>query len=156
MESTTGLPNPKKLGKNGKLLPFSPFPFHPASTSFTGGSGGEPIEEQPLWLDDLLNDSETISHRGHRRSASDSYAYLGEAAVALSLDDESEFVNAYFGSSPASQNVAKFKDLDSNFSQTKVNSLAHNNIYDHLLFAKQTARSNLHETVDFAGVRCRT
>lgn len=68
------------------------------------------MEEQPLWLDDLLNDSETIPHMGHRRSASESYACLGEAAVALSLDDEPGFVNAYFGSS---QNLAKLNDLDS-------------------------------------------
>ncbi|KAK4483880.1 hypothetical protein RD792_011089 [Penstemon davidsonii] len=37
------------------------------------------IEEQPSWLDDLLNDSETtfIHKVGHRRSASDSLTYFG-------------------------------------------------------------------------------
>lgn len=35
------------------------------------------IEEQPLWLDDLLNEPETPVRRGaHRRSTSDSFAYL--------------------------------------------------------------------------------
>ncbi|URE29622.1 bZIP transcription factor domain containing protein [Musa troglodytarum] len=35
------------------------------------------IEEQPLWLDDLLNEPETPARRGaHRRSTSDSFAYL--------------------------------------------------------------------------------
>ncbi|XP_031380936.1 uncharacterized protein At4g06598 isoform X1 [Punica granatum] len=35
------------------------------------------IEEQPSWLDDLLNEPETPVRRGgHRRSSSDSFAYL--------------------------------------------------------------------------------
>ncbi|CAL9109955.1 unnamed protein product [Musa acuminata var. zebrina] len=35
------------------------------------------IEEQPLWLDDLLNEPETPVRKGaHRRSTSDSFAYL--------------------------------------------------------------------------------
>ncbi|KAL8485921.1 hypothetical protein ACS0TY_027997 [Phlomoides rotata] len=97
------------------FLPMSPFSFPPdpkpvsdssrlesgSSSKFLEGvshhqrcsSEGFPIEEQPSWLDDLLNE-DTIFHRGHRRSVSDSYAYLG---------DESEFVNAYFGASTTSQ-----------------------------------------------------
>ncbi|CAI9114868.1 OLC1v1015680C1 [Oldenlandia corymbosa var. corymbosa] len=35
------------------------------------------IEEQPHWLDDLLNEPDTQIHRNHRRSASDTFAYLG-------------------------------------------------------------------------------
>lgn len=35
------------------------------------------VEEQPSWLDDLLNEPETPVRRGgHRRSSSDSFAYL--------------------------------------------------------------------------------
>lgn len=38
------------------------------------------IQEQPLWLDDLLEDSEGASKKGsHRRSASDSFTYLENA-----------------------------------------------------------------------------
>lgn len=36
--------------------------------------------EQPSWLDDLLNEPETLVHRGHRRSLSDSSTYLGPVA----------------------------------------------------------------------------
>ena len=107
MESTTRL---TKHSENGKLLPFYHFPYHPASTTFSMGGKSThqnfPVEEQPAWLDDLLNDSDALFHRGHRRAVSDSCAYMGAAADAL--DDESEFVNAYFGSSP-----------DNTFNQTK-------------------------------------
>lgn len=73
------------------------------------------IDEQPSWLDDLLNDSETIFHRGHRRSASDSYAYLGEE-----VGDESQFVNAYFGASTISQKPEHYNDIKGNsMAQTK-------------------------------------
>lgn len=38
------------------------------------------MQEQPLWLDDLLEDSEGTSKKGsHRRSASDSFTYLENA-----------------------------------------------------------------------------
>ncbi|KAF7141298.1 hypothetical protein RHSIM_Rhsim06G0113800 [Rhododendron simsii] len=36
--------------------------------------------EQPSWLDDLLNEPETLVYRGHRRSSSDSSTYLGPVA----------------------------------------------------------------------------
>lgn len=95
MESTGGL---AKAGESGKLLPFPHFPMHPIESG--GKSNAAVVEEQPSWLDDLLNDSDALFHRGqHRRSASDSCAYLGAAADPLAMDDESEFVNAYFGSS---------------------------------------------------------
>ncbi|KAL9269454.1 hypothetical protein AKJ16_DCAP20730 [Drosera capensis] len=37
------------------------------------------LEEQPSWLDELLNEPETPVRRGHRRSSSDSFAYLDAA-----------------------------------------------------------------------------
>ncbi|KAK9167769.1 hypothetical protein Scep_002960 [Stephania cephalantha] len=38
------------------------------------------IEEQPLWLDELLNEPETpVRRAGHRRSSSDSFTYLDVA-----------------------------------------------------------------------------
>ncbi|XP_075074251.1 uncharacterized protein At4g06598-like [Nicotiana tabacum] len=41
------------------------------------------IEEQPSWLDDLLNEPETPVRRGsHRRSSSDSFAYFDAANIA--------------------------------------------------------------------------
>lgn len=46
------------------------------------------VEELPFWLDDLLNEPETPASRksGHRRSASDSYAYL-DVSNATNLTD---------------------------------------------------------------------
>ncbi|XP_043713611.1 uncharacterized protein At4g06598-like [Telopea speciosissima] len=84
-------------GKQSLLPPKSPFPSIPSSygdygTSSAIGSKGIPkpreghrhhqrtssesflIEEQPSWLDDLLNEPETPVRRGHRRSSSDSLA----------------------------------------------------------------------------------
>ncbi|KAJ4833059.1 hypothetical protein Tsubulata_001031 [Turnera subulata] len=41
------------------------------------------IEEQPSWLDDLLNEPETpVRKGGHRRSSSDSFAYIDVANTA--------------------------------------------------------------------------
>ncbi|KAL3641430.1 hypothetical protein CASFOL_016398 [Castilleja foliolosa] len=61
------------------------------------------MEEQPSWLDDLLNETETsvndLQRGHHRRSASDSYAYFGEAEDKFTLEDESKYVNSLFGTS---------------------------------------------------------
>lgn len=116
MESTSGR---AKSRENGKLLPFSHFSSHPHPAA---SMQSVIEEEQPSWLDDLLSDTRTLFHRGHRRSASDSCAYLG--AEAFVLDDESEFVNAYFGSPPGPKNLEKkFKQADMD---TKVKPSFHN------------------------------
>ncbi|XP_039068584.1 uncharacterized protein At4g06598-like [Hibiscus syriacus] len=40
------------------------------------------IEEQPSWFDDLLNEPETPVHKGsHRRSSSDSFAYIDPSSA---------------------------------------------------------------------------
>lgn len=51
------------------------------------------VEELPFWLDDLLNEPESPARKsGHRRSASDSYAYLDVAnATNTSLVLQSDF-----------------------------------------------------------------
>ncbi|KAL2928489.1 hypothetical protein RDABS01_023243 [Bienertia sinuspersici] len=88
-------------GKNSLLPPKSPFPsITPSYTDFVPNSvlGSKPaskcrdgttyhqrtsseslIEEQPSWLDELLNEPETPVRRGHRRSSSDSFAYFDAA-----------------------------------------------------------------------------
>ncbi|XP_068647740.1 uncharacterized protein At4g06598-like [Aristolochia californica] len=87
-------------GKQSFLPPKSPFPSvspsypdYGASSSIGSKAIEKPrngsrahqrtssesflIEEQPSWLDDLLNEPETPVRRpGHRRSSSDSFAYL--------------------------------------------------------------------------------
>ncbi|KAL0351331.1 UNVERIFIED_CONTAM: hypothetical protein Scaly_1521800 [Sesamum calycinum] len=124
MEGANGLSNLKTLAYTSRCVPLSPYPFLSTSTSYSDSSLVESkgnvkcqesvnnhhrcssesflIEEQPSWLDDLLNESDTLIHRGHhRRSASDSYAYLGEAAETF--------------------------NINSNSSETKTNSLAEKN-----------------------------
>ncbi|KAK2966072.1 hypothetical protein RJ640_025568 [Escallonia rubra] len=59
------------------------------------------IEEQPSWLDELLNEPETPVRRGHRRSSSDSFAYMDAAANAAANVDY------------ASQDEYKVKNLPS-------------------------------------------
>lgn len=87
-------------GKHALLPPKSPFPsISPAYTDYVPGgvigsramqkpregnahhqrtsSESFLMEEQPSWLDDLLNEPETPVRRGgHRRSSSDSFAYI--------------------------------------------------------------------------------
>ncbi|KAA3453989.1 bZIP_1 domain-containing protein [Gossypium australe] len=65
------------------------------------------IEEQPSWLDDLLNEPETPVRRGgHRRSSSDSFAYI-DVSNGPNLDyaaqDEYGYKNMISGLSWASQ-----------------------------------------------------
>ncbi|KAL0314133.1 UNVERIFIED_CONTAM: hypothetical protein Sangu_2257700 [Sesamum angustifolium] len=150
MEGANGLSNLKTLAYTSRCVPLSPYPFLSTSTSYSDSSLVESkgnvkcqesvnnhhrcssesflIEEQPSWLDDLLNESDTLIHRGHhRRSASDSYAYLGEAAETFNISEESKYVDANFGTSTRSQNLLHYKDVDSNSSETKTNSLAEKN-----------------------------
>lgn len=45
------------------------------------------IEEQPFWLDDLLNEPESPIRKGaHRRSSSDSFSYMDVSDVAYNID----------------------------------------------------------------------
>ncbi|XP_073276618.1 uncharacterized protein At4g06598-like [Primulina huaijiensis] len=75
------------------------------------------LEKQPSWLDDLLNDSEIFIHKGHRRSASDSYAYLGDAAEKFSIRGKSQYESLFIG------NLAPQKDVYSTSIDNKINSL---------------------------------
>ncbi|CAN8244843.1 unnamed protein product [Cochlearia groenlandica] len=59
------------------------------------------VEEPPFWLDDLLNEPESpVRKCGHRRSSSDSYAYLDAAnAKNISLTLQNDFSYRNIGSS---------------------------------------------------------
>ncbi|PKA66763.1 Uncharacterized protein AXF42_Ash003418 [Apostasia shenzhenica] len=79
--------------KQSFLPPKSPFPSAgaPKLTDVPGqhqrtSSESFLIEEQPSWLDELLNEPETPVQRGHRRSSSDSFAFL-DVAYAYSNAD---------------------------------------------------------------------
>ncbi|XP_051146517.1 uncharacterized protein At4g06598 [Andrographis paniculata] len=91
-------------GKSSLLPPKSPFPsISPTYTEFIPSSAIGPkahtagmprdgnshqrtssesflMVEQPSWLDELLEEPETPMRRGHRRSSSDSFAYLDSSA----------------------------------------------------------------------------
>ncbi|XP_008445999.2 uncharacterized protein At4g06598 isoform X2 [Cucumis melo] len=59
------------------------------------------MEEQPSWLDDLLNEPETpVQRGGHRRSSSDSFAYLDAGNVSNEnyTQDDSQCKNMYLPS----------------------------------------------------------
>lgn len=64
------------------------------------------VEELPFWLDDLLNEPESpVRKCGHRRSSSDSYAYLGMANaknISLTLQNDFSYRDNTNGSSSSS------------------------------------------------------
>ncbi|KAL5701071.1 hypothetical protein ACHQM5_026449 [Ranunculus cassubicifolius] len=103
-KGSTNFRNMQYNGRQSLLPPRSPFPIlSPAyadygSSSAIGakGSAQKPkdghrhhhqrtssesflIEEQPSWVEELLDEPDTPVRRGHRRSSSDSYAYLDAA-----------------------------------------------------------------------------
>ncbi|CAH9058666.1 unnamed protein product [Cuscuta europaea] len=103
--SSSSIRNAMYNGKNSLLPPKSPFPsispsyILPTITTQKNNPVQKPnnhhqrtssesflMDEQPSWLDDLLNeDPDTPVRRGaHRRSSSDSFAYLDAAASNLS------------------------------------------------------------------------
>ncbi|GFY85281.1 hypothetical protein Acr_04g0000190 [Actinidia rufa] len=66
--------------------------------------------EQPLWIDDLLNEPETIIHKGHRRSSSDSSAYLGSVTKLFSTNEENNQKDSIVEPSWGSQNLVHLMD----------------------------------------------
>ncbi|XP_076881310.1 uncharacterized protein At4g06598-like [Bidens hawaiensis] len=126
-------------GKHSLLPPKSPFPStapsyadYVSNSAIGPGPKGPPkyregnphhqrtssesvlIEEQPDWLDDLLNEPETPVKRGHRRSSSDSFAYM-EAANAAYNEYQAQTGNRLRNLSPApswgSQDFDLYKDF---------------------------------------------
>ncbi|CAI9103802.1 OLC1v1002360C1 [Oldenlandia corymbosa var. corymbosa] len=129
-------------GRNSLLPPKSPFPstapsfvdYIPSSVIGQKGtikaregysnhqrtsSESLVIEEQPSWLDELLNEPETPVRRGgHRRSSSDSFAYI-DAANAVGADyvtqDDIRFHNMMPVASWGSQEVDHYRDAQRPF-----------------------------------------
>lgn len=105
MANTKGSSSFRNMPYNGRqslLPPRSPFPSISScyadygSSSAVGAKGSQKpkdgsrhhqrtssesflIEEQPSWVEELLDEPDTPVRRGHRRSSSDSYAYLDAA-----------------------------------------------------------------------------
>ncbi|KAM7482155.1 hypothetical protein LguiB_006738 [Lonicera macranthoides] len=139
MANSKGPSNVRNMMYNGKhslLPPKSPFPSIPSSyveyiPNPPIGPKGVPktreghshhqrtssesvlIEEQPSWLDELLDEPETPVRRGHRRSSSDSFAYV-DAAIAANIDyavqDEYKCKNLASVPSWGSQDFDRYKD----------------------------------------------
>lgn len=72
------------------------------------------IEEQPLWLDDLLNEPDTPVRRGgHRRSSSDSFAYIDSvnaSNMGYANQDEHKYKNFMPIPSWSSQDFERSKE----------------------------------------------
>ncbi|KAJ9158938.1 hypothetical protein P3X46_024480 [Hevea brasiliensis] len=72
------------------------------------------MEEQPSWLDDLLNEPETPVRRGgHRRSSSDSFAYIdvtNTSNIDYAAQDEYRYKNMMMVPSWGSQDFDFLKD----------------------------------------------
>ncbi|XP_010522994.1 PREDICTED: uncharacterized protein At4g06598 isoform X2 [Tarenaya hassleriana] len=72
------------------------------------------MEEQPSWLDDLLNEPETpVRKGGHRRSSSDSFAYVDAANVSdmhYSLWDDGRNKNSFAGHARGPKEFDDLKD----------------------------------------------
>ncbi|KAK6136521.1 hypothetical protein DH2020_029757 [Rehmannia glutinosa] len=129
-------------GKNSLLPPKSPFPsISPSYTEYIPSSAIGPktlpkprdvnshhqrtssesflIEEQPSWLDELLDEPETPVRRGgHRRSSSDSFAYIDVSNVGsmnyVGQDDNNRYKNMSPVYSWGSQDFDIYRDARQN------------------------------------------
>ncbi|CAA2993686.1 Transcription factor RF2a [Olea europaea subsp. europaea] len=125
-------------GKNSLLPPKSPFPsIYSSYADYIPSSGVGPkglpkprgenshhqrtssesflMEEQPSWFDELLNEPETPVRRGgHRRSSSDSFAYIDTTNVGSTnyvTPDNNEFKNLNSVPSWGSQCFEFYRDI---------------------------------------------
>lgn len=142
MESLRGPASLRNPGKQPYLPPKSPFPSTVAQAYGDHGLTGSRavpkrdgprqhqrtssesflIEEQPLWLDDLLNEPETPVKRAvHRRSSSDSFAYLDGARICSNFNnlDQEECRQRTIAPIPlwGSQEFEHFKNVQPYFAE---------------------------------------
>ncbi|KAM5574413.1 uncharacterized protein ABKV19_013730 [Rosa sericea] len=137
-KSSSNMRNLMYSGKHPLLPPKSPFPsvspsyadyvFSPAIGSKTiqkpregnahhqrTSSESLLIEEQPSWLDDLLNEPDTpIRRGGHRRSSSDSFAYVDAINVSnidYAAQDDYKYNNMFSAPSWGAQDFDRHTDL---------------------------------------------
>ncbi|KAL1214508.1 hypothetical protein V5N11_000281 [Cardamine amara subsp. amara] len=74
------------------------------------------VEELPFWLDDLLNEPDSPARKcGHRRSSSDSYAYLDVANatnISLTLQNDFSYRNTVSSTQRGTQDAACYSDAN--------------------------------------------
>ncbi|KAE9599369.1 putative transcription factor bZIP family [Lupinus albus] len=148
-KSSSGIRNLMYSGKHALLPPKIPFPNvsqayadhipNPAIGSkvvqklregnthhYRTSSESIVMEEQPSWLDDLLNEPDTpVRRAGHRRSSSDSFAYLNSAVVSnigYAGQNEYRFRNMVSIPSWSSQDFDHSKDVHHMPMHTEMNS----------------------------------
>ncbi|XP_077249780.1 uncharacterized protein At4g06598-like [Tasmannia lanceolata] len=135
-KGTTNFRNLPFTGKQSLLPPKSPFPSITPSYPDYGPSSSKGIprtregnrhhqrtssesfliDEQPSWLDELLNEPETPVRKGaHRRSSSDSFAYLEASNNSSGIDNlaQNEYKSRNITSVPSwgSLDFDNFKDV---------------------------------------------
>lgn len=76
---------------NPAIAPKGPPRYRDANSHQRTSSESFLIEEQPSWLDDLLNEPESPVRRGHRRSSSDSFTYMEAANAVFNNRAQNEF-----------------------------------------------------------------
>ncbi|XP_073309100.1 uncharacterized protein At4g06598-like isoform X1 [Primulina huaijiensis] len=159
-------------GNISLLPPISPFPSIPPGyteyiPSSTIGSKAIPkprganshhqrtssesasMEEQPSWLDDLLNEPEThVCKGGHRRSSSDSFAYIDTTHVGSMNyvgQDDNKFKNLSPLSSWGSQDIDIDSDMQlrSFYTDPISSGIIKNKKWDTPLLSFATARGHL-------------
>ncbi|XVE66913.1 hypothetical protein DITRI_Ditri08aG0118400 [Diplodiscus trichospermus] len=146
-KGSTNIRNFMFAGKHALLPPKSPFPtVSPTYTDYVPNNviGSKAvqkpregnthhqrtssesllIEEQPSWLDDLLNEPETpVRKGGHRRSSSDSFAYI-DVSNAPNIDyaaqDEFRYKNMISAPSWASQDFDYHRRKDARLTSSYV------------------------------------
>ncbi|KVH93511.1 uncharacterized protein At4g06598-like isoform X1 [Cynara cardunculus var. scolymus] len=137
MENSKGPSTMRNMysGKHYSLPPKSPFPsvapfYADYAPTAVSGPKGVPkykdgnshhqrtssesllIEEQPSWLDELLDEPETPVRRGHRRSSSDSFTYMEAANANIERAAQVEYRLRNMNSAPSwgSQDFDLYKD----------------------------------------------
>lgn len=154
MESFRGTASLRNPGKQPYLPPKSPFPSISAPVYGDHGSSGSRevprlregqrqhlrtssesflIDEQPLWLDELLNEPETpIKRAAHRRSSSDSFAYLDGSRINSNFNNlAQECRQNTISSMPlwGSQEFDIFKDVQPHFAEENALDRSHNIVW---------------------------
>lgn len=110
------------------------------------------IEEQPSWLEELLDEPETPVRKGHRRSSSDSVACLDTAAKSIKEKYKCRGYTA--GPSSQSQNIGHCEDFWKSYIYTNPSSFdkQQNRTWESSLTSVTCSRDSL--ALQISGISC--